>query len=240
MDVWDSIDAAPITFTTAAPSPSTSTSSTTSTTSTAPSSTPSSRLAALNRMESRALGAKDSQDKQESGSVWLTNGLQKVLEECEQLSDITFVVQGMPIQAHKAILSSRSAYFRSMLGGALVESQQTEILFDNFSVEVFMAILQYIYTDRIDFFIEMLPELLSACAELQLVSLLDLLESFLISRINESNLCSLFHVSTYYQLPLLRESCLKILGDRLKNNEFISDVSSIDVKLISMLKKSKK
>uniref|UniRef100_A0A6E8VQH0 BTB domain-containing protein n=2 Tax=Anopheles coluzzii TaxID=1518534 RepID=A0A6E8VQH0_ANOCL len=45
-------------------------------------------------------------------------------------ADVTFIVQGEHLPAHRNILSARSEYFRALLYGGLKESKQNEISMD--------------------------------------------------------------------------------------------------------------
>ena len=55
----------------------------------------------------------------------LTSDMQSLVNN-ELLSDVTFVVSGQTIYAHKMMLI-RSPYFRAMFTGSMMESNQSEI-----------------------------------------------------------------------------------------------------------------
>uniref|UniRef100_A0A182TTC2 BTB domain-containing protein n=1 Tax=Anopheles melas TaxID=34690 RepID=A0A182TTC2_9DIPT len=60
-------------------------------------------------------------------------------------ADVTFIVKGQHLPAHRIILATRSEYFRVLLFGALKESKQNEITLD-VSVDAFRYLMKYIYT----------------------------------------------------------------------------------------------
>ena len=67
-------------------------------------------------------------------------------------SDVTFLVDGEHVTAHRAILAARCAYFRTMLSSHFQEGQGTEpIRIGETTPNAFRAILRYIYTDELKF-----------------------------------------------------------------------------------------
>lgn len=83
-------------------------------------------------------------------------------------SDITFVVEGRPIYAHRALLKIRCDHFRSMLQeGAWSEAGKNTIEISQFTYPVYKAFLYYLYTDELD----LNPE--SAIGEIFLVNFYD-------------------------------------------------------------------
>lgn len=65
-------------------------------------------------------------------------------------SDITFVVEGRPVYAHKAILSIRCDHFRAMFASGMKESRDAEIVLHDISYNTFVNLMQFIYTDTVD------------------------------------------------------------------------------------------
>ena len=65
-------------------------------------------------------------------------------------SDVTLLVGGRSICAHKAILASRSEFFDRLMFGGMRESGQGEIeMQDIENVDLFELILEYVYTGSI-------------------------------------------------------------------------------------------
>ncbi|CAK4401331.1 unnamed protein product [Aphanomyces euteiches] len=64
-------------------------------------------------------------------------------------SDVKFIVEGVPIYAHRCILMARCEPLEIMLDGPMRESSQNEIVLPEQSYAVFLAMLEYIYTDRV-------------------------------------------------------------------------------------------
>jgi len=66
----------------------------------------------------------------------------------ELLSDITFLVEGRPVYAHK-VLCMRCTYFRALLTGEMMESRANEIPLPDVTYDVFLSLLEYLYTDEV-------------------------------------------------------------------------------------------
>lgn len=64
----------------------------------------------------------------------------------EEFSDVTFVVQGQKVYAHKMVLSIVSDCFRAMFTTGFRESQALEIEISDCSHAAFLAVMEYIYT----------------------------------------------------------------------------------------------
>ena len=71
--------------------------------------------------------------------------LVKMLEEPTN-SDVTFLVGGERILAHKAILSARSEYFKAMFGSDVKENVLNEVDISDVEPKVFKGLLQFLYS----------------------------------------------------------------------------------------------
>ncbi|GFO33177.1 rho-related protein raca-like [Plakobranchus ocellatus] len=66
-------------------------------------------------------------------------------------SDVVFLVDGQTVHAHKVVLSTRSDVMAAMFSGNFAESRKdqiSEIPVPNASLENFLALLEYFYTDH--------------------------------------------------------------------------------------------
>jgi len=63
-----------------------------------------------------------------------------------QYSDLSFVVNGVHIRAHKVILAARCPYFQRMFEGRFKERNQASFNVDDTSTESFLALLEFLYT----------------------------------------------------------------------------------------------
>jgi hypothetical protein len=61
----------------------------------------------------------------------------------KKFSDVTFIVEGTPIFAHRALLFFRSEHFSAMLENGMKESSQDVIPLTNISHSVFLSVLEF-------------------------------------------------------------------------------------------------
>mmetsp|Transcript_18781 Transcript_18781/g.71073 ORF Transcript_18781/g.71073 Transcript_18781/m.71073 type:complete len:526 (-) Transcript_18781:353-1930(-) len=90
----------------------------------------------------------------------LTQDLRNLVNN-ETLSDITFIVEGEPVHAHR-VLCMRCTFFRAMLLGEMLEARQREVHIDQVKRSTFLHLMQYLYTDTVDVALDELMDLLEA------------------------------------------------------------------------------
>jgi len=64
------------------------------------------------------------------------------------LSDLTFVVEGAEIHAHRALVTSHCEVFRARLTGGFRDGKDSKVVISDTSAETFLAVLEYMYTDH--------------------------------------------------------------------------------------------
>lgn len=64
-------------------------------------------------------------------------------------SDVTLVVDGTEISAHRGMLAARSPVFAAMFAHNMAEKLGGRVLIDDIPLDVFRAFLSYLYTDTI-------------------------------------------------------------------------------------------
>ncbi|KAL6043812.1 Ankyrin repeat and BTB/POZ domain-containing protein 2, partial [Balamuthia mandrillaris] len=173
---------------------------------------------------------KTCQDKsEEEGKPASSSSLDNSLKA---LSDVTFVVQGQPLRAHKSILTAVSPYFERIMSlfltlmmpmflptAGLLEAQSNRVVVDDTSPAIFKQLLAFIYSganpDIID---EKKQEATNAQAVLELLPLahrynLSALrcQYCLCKEVDESNACLLYDIAEYHDCPLLSEFCMAYL-----------------------------
>ena len=72
-------------------------------------------------------------------------GLLLLLEK-QKYTDVTFLVEGHRISAHRCIVASQSEYFDCLLFGSMKEAQSKEITLEDTSLEAFRVLLSYMYS----------------------------------------------------------------------------------------------
>ena len=80
----------------------------------------------------------------------VSNGITD-LWKSKKHTDITFLVQGVRVTAHRLILASQTEYFDRLLFGEMREAHEDEIqLSDVENVEAFQLLMQYAYSGCVD------------------------------------------------------------------------------------------
>ena len=74
----------------------------------------------------------------------LQTDLLKLLETPD--ADVTFIVQGQPIKAHKNILSVRCKYFQRMFDSDVEENIKDEVKVPDVKPEIFRGLLRFLYS----------------------------------------------------------------------------------------------
>jgi len=93
----------------------------------------------------------------------------------EEYSDVTFIVEGQPIYALRAVLAKRCEHFAAMFRSGMRESEAgVEIPIPTISRAVFLLILEYLYTDSVKIDLDHAVELYIASDLYQISSLRDM------------------------------------------------------------------
>jgi len=135
----------------------------------------------------------------------------------DNYQDITLVIETQRIPAHKVILASRSEYFRALLYGGLLESQQQEIELKDINPTAFRLLLLYIYTGCINLCNmkeELIKDLLGLAHQYVFPELEQAISNYLISILNQVNVCLVYDVANLYQLRSLMEACRQFVDGR--------------------------
>jgi len=84
--------------------------------------------------------------------TWLNDRNSAVSKELflnkQLLSDVSFCVEGEKVCAHKLVLCTRCDVMAAMLTGGFMESGTSKIEIPDVSLENFLALLEYLYTDH--------------------------------------------------------------------------------------------
>lgn len=135
----------------------------------------------------------------------------KYLMESGEFADVTIVVEEHRFQCHKAILASRSNYFKALFFNGMKESQSSgEIKLHGIKSQAFDRLLSYTYSgilDLISFTLEEVVDLLSIAHQYCFTMLQDAICKYLASILNDKNVCDLFEISGLYDIKLLRQQC---------------------------------
>lgn len=141
-----------------------------------------------------------------------------------RFSDVTFIIEGKPVHAHK-LLCSRCPYFKAMFEGRMIESQQRSISINNVNYSVFVAILEYLYTDDIEINLDMAMDLFVAADQFGVERLKKLCEKKILVSINIDNAATIMQAANLHHATGLRQSCLDFI---LRNFDIVSKTAAFE------------
>ncbi|XP_044738078.1 BTB/POZ domain-containing protein 9 [Chrysoperla carnea] len=131
----------------------------------------------------------------------------------EEYSDVTFVVEGQKLPAHKVVLAARSDYFRALLYGGMKESTQTEIELDA-PLDAFKALLNYVYTGHMSVSGMKQDTVLDALGLAHAYNFVDLenaISFHLRHTLSLSNVCAILDAARLYRLNSLIRVCHRFM-----------------------------
>jgi len=152
----------------------------------------------------------------------------------EQLSDVTFIVEGKPVHAHK-ILCMRCTYFKAMFMGEMKESKQRQIELKDVRYPIFLALLEYLYTDDVNVGQEIAMELLQAADQFGVDRLKKMCESKMLASITVDNAARVFHDADLHNAKSLREKCLNFIlsnFDAVTKTESFEEMGRTNIELV--------
>lgn len=105
----------------------------------------------------------------------------------EQLCDVVLLAGQKRIPAHRLLLSAVSDYFSAMFTSDVREASEREIRLEDVDPAALQALVQFMYTGRIDLLEETVENLLSTACLLQLSDVVDTCSAFLKKQLHPSN-----------------------------------------------------
>lgn len=148
----------------------------------------------------------------------------RALVDNETLSDVTFIVEGKPVYAHKLFLL-RCSYFLALILGDMKESNMKTIRIEQVSHPTFLKILEYLYTDQLRIYLDCAMELFEAADLFCIPRLQTMCEKRMLQSINVENAAAIFHAADLHSAMALREKAKKFI---LSHFELISKTSSFE------------
>lgn len=147
----------------------------------------------------------------EEAVLTLSGDLQPMVDN-PQFSDVTFVVEGQQVHAHKFILYARSEYFRRMFTSGYREATDKTITIPDVSYDVFLAVLSYLYTGTSkDIDPQMACEVLGVANLYGIEPLKRTCADMMMRAITISNVASILQAADTYQVGQLRSHCISYM-----------------------------
>ncbi|XP_078165812.1 ankyrin repeat family protein isoform X2 [Carex rostrata] len=90
--------------------------------------------------------------------------------------DITFYIDGQPIEAHRAILSAHSSFFKQKFSTDWRNRTQVRFSSQKLSYRALHSLLHFFYSDRLEVAVEDMPDLVRTCKACKMEGLQSILE----------------------------------------------------------------
>eukprot|EP00742_Colponemidia_sp_Colp-10_P005408 GILJ01005778.1.p1 GENE.GILJ01005778.1~~GILJ01005778.1.p1 ORF type:complete len:803 (-),score=109.40 GILJ01005778.1:84-2492(-) len=146
----------------------------------------------------------------------------------DEFSDVSFVVEGQAIRAHRSVLCARSQYFEAMLQkSGMRETQEPEIPVHDVPYKVFWLVIQYLYEGEIKLDVETAIEMIVAANLFGLESLVKICERALKDAVTVENVCELLLHADCYGAQQLREFCIFFIAKRFGNFSRLDSFESL-------------
>jgi len=139
------------------------------------------------------------------------------------LSDVSFIVSGKELYAHKAILASRCDYFASLYSSGMKDAMMKQLVIDNYSYTAFQQLLKFIYTDECQISSpDVAAELMSAAEFYRLERLKALMELMLSKALDIETACPILEIAQRFGAAQLKRIAFEYI---LTNYERVSKTS---------------
>jgi len=137
----------------------------------------------------------------------------------EKDSDVSFLVDGKVVRAHRYILSARSDYFESMFHSGMVEASSDEIQIKDCDVDLFSTMIKFLYTDvppeEID---EIATKLLPVADQFLVPNLKYHCEESIVKALNQENVKENLILAHLCNCPELKNRCFEELTRSVFND----------------------
>jgi len=140
------------------------------------------------------------------------------------LSDITFLIEGREVYAHKLMLM-RCSYFQALFLGSMREASLDTIRLEQVRYPIFLSVLEYLYTDHVVIPLGDAMELFEAADLFCIPRLKTMCEKRMLQSITVDNAAGIFHAADMHSAAALRQKAKKFI---LSNFEAVSKTSSFE------------
>jgi len=163
---------------------------------------------------------------------------------CKEFSDIQFLIgpKREPVYAHRAILSSRSEVFRTVLrqqanahNTSLHSMKQNPLVLEEEKPEVFLTMLDYMYTNCCTLTFDLAPDLLATSIEYGLDGLRRIASRYMADQMDTDNVCTIFQAAVVNQQKELQKRALIFIeenSEKVFDSEAFIDLSDVAVAAI--------
>mmetsp|Transcript_21486 Transcript_21486/g.30089 ORF Transcript_21486/g.30089 Transcript_21486/m.30089 type:complete len:607 (+) Transcript_21486:80-1900(+) len=146
----------------------------------------------------------------------------------DEYSDVTFIIDNQPVYAHRSILAHRCDHFAAMFRSGMRESVEREISIPNVSKEVFLLLMEYLYTDNVKVELEHAVELYITSDLYQLNRLREMCCTVVRRNLNANNAALLLQSADDAHCQVLKDTIMEFIianFDTVSKSDGIKSVS---------------
>lgn len=159
----------------------------------------------------------------------------------DTFSDITFIVEGRSVFAHKLMLM-RCSYFEALFLGQMREAHMDTIHIEQVQYDVFLLVLEYLYTDQIVISFSNAMELFEAADLFCIHRLKTMCEKRMLEQITVDNAAGIFHAADVHSATALRQKAKKYIlshWDDVSKSSCFEEMGRSNIELVFELLKSR-
>lgn len=128
----------------------------------------------------------------------------------ETLSDVNFFVEGRSVFAHKLVLM-RCSYFEALFMGNMKEASESTIRIEEIRYEIFLMVLEYLYTDQLEISFADAMEIFEAADLFCIHRLKTMCEGRMLQAIAKENAAAIFLAADLHSASTLRAKTKKYI-----------------------------
>jgi RCC1 and BTB domain-containing protein len=129
----------------------------------------------------------------------------------EEFADVTFIIEGEGVHAHRAILAQRCEHFAAMFRSGMRESVERTITIPNVSKQVFLLLLEYLYTDSVKIDVEYAIDLYITSDLYRLERLRDMCCTVVRRNLSAENAGPLLQLASEAHCQVLKDVCMNYI-----------------------------
>jgi len=142
----------------------------------------------------------------------LSNNFEGLLRD-EQFANFWIVCGEETFSCHRAVLASRSSFFRALFNSQMDESKSGKMVVVDMSTDTIRDVLMYIYSGRVEEIDNKAMDLLEAADRFDLPGLKKSCEECLIGTLDKENVLDLFVLADLHNAVELREAAKTLIVD---------------------------
>ncbi|KAJ8267273.1 hypothetical protein COCON_G00124450 [Conger conger] len=173
--------------------------------------------------------------KEEYRLLWGIMGAMNNLRKQSTLCDVSLVVQGRHIPAHRVVLSAASHYFYLMFTTNMLESTSHEVELKHAEPEIIELLVEFVYTARISVNSNNVQSLLDAANQYQIEPVKKMCVDFLKEQVDAANCLGISVLAECLDCPELKKVADDFIHQHFTEVYKMDEFLQLDVKRVTHL-----